>query len=297
MPHNLKVVLTNSIINNFKTLQIMKKPINKIFMAILVLLLMPSTIFAQEEAPQRPEYVTMTTMHWNMDNEDFTMKDWKAVEKEYLDKVTMKNEHIMAAGFYLHNISADNTELIYVQAYANWNAIDLAAKRSEELIKEAWTDEAERDAFFKKQGAYYDTMHSDEIYATLPNAKSLTEEPHDKMIVHLRVGHFAFPEGGSQEEFMTTFKEYHENVTAKNEYIKAYYPMMHAYGSDKRQFVEATFLDSLADMDKMFERDGELFKEHWADEEAKKKMNEMGSKYFTGFHSDAIYSVVPELRK
>ena len=29
------------------------------------------------------------------------MDEWKAVEKEFLDKVTMKNEHIMNASFYL----------------------------------------------------------------------------------------------------------------------------------------------------------------------------------------------------
>ncbi|ULC60103.1 hypothetical protein MBM09_03740 [Flaviramulus sp. BrNp1-15] len=274
------------------------KTTNRLFTAIMATLLLLNTtaILAQDEASQGPEYVTMTTMHWNMEMKDFKMDEWKAIEKEFLDKVTKNNEHIMAAGFYLHNMTPDNSELIYVQAFKNWNAIDLASKRNNELSKEAWPEEADRKAFFKKQNAYYSPMHSDEIYATIPSAKSLAEVK-EGMIVYLRTSHFAFPEDGSNEEFMETFKEYTENVTHKNEYIKAYYPMNHAYGSDKTQFVEAYFLDSLADMEKMFDKDDELFNEHWKDEEAKKEMNEIGDKYFTGLHGDAVYSVVPELRK
>lgn len=273
------------------------KTTNQFLIAILILLLAPVPLLSQEEAPKRPEYVTMTTMHWNMDNRDFKKSEWIATEKEFFEKVTNKNEHVMGAGFYLHNISADNTELIYVQSFSNWNAIDLAAKRNGELIKEAWADEEARKAYFNKRGNYYVDKHSDEIYATLPHAKPLEEAPTDKMVVHYRVTHLAFPQDGSEEEFMSTFKEYVENVTHKNQYIKAYYPMVHAYGADRRDFAEATFLSSFSDIDKMFEEDGKLFNEHWTDDESKKKMGDMADKYFTGFHSDAIYSVVPELRK
>ncbi|WP_341216062.1 hypothetical protein [uncultured Wocania sp.] len=275
------------------------KTTNRLFSAIVItfLLLNTTTIIAQEEAQKGPEYVTMTVMHWNMDLEDFKMEEWKAVEKEYMDKVTKKNEHVMAAGFYLHQITPDNRELVYVQAYANWNAIDLAAKRNTELAKDAWPDKDKRKTFLNKQANYYSPFHSDEIYATMPHAKSLSEEPKKDMIVYLRTSHFAFPEDGSYKEFMDTFAEYTKNVTHKNEYVKAYYPMSHAYGSDKTQFVEAYFLDSLADLDKKFDKDGELFDAHWSDEEAKKEMDKMGKKYFTGVHGDAVYKVVPELRK
>lgn len=273
------------------------KTTNQFFVAIILLLVFPFTILAQEEQQQNPEYVTMTTMHWNMEMKDFKKEDWIATEKEFLEKVTNKNEHILSAGFYLHNISADNSELIYVQSFASWNAIDLAAKRNEELIKAAWTDESVRDAYFKKRSAYYVDKHSDEIYGTMPFAKPLTEEVNDKMIVHYRVSHLKYSEDGSEKEFMDTFKEYNDHVTQKNEHIKAYYPMIHSYGSDKRHFAEATFLNSLGDIDKMYEKDDELFNAHWTTEESKKEMGDIASKYFTGWHSDAIYSVVPELRK
>tara|TARA_R110000868_G_C10875255_1_gene762550 strand:- start:362 stop:1192 length:831 start_codon:yes stop_codon:yes gene_type:complete len=265
--------------------------------AVLLLLLNSTTILAQDEAATRPQYVVITTMHWNMDNDDFKMDEWKAVEKEYLDNVTKKNEHVMAAGFYLHRITPDNTELIYVQAYKDWNSIDLAAERDDELAKETWTDDGKRKAFFKKQMNYYDDYHSDEIYATMAGAKPLSEDPTEDMIVYIRTSHFAFPKDGTTKEFTDTFSEYTEHVTHKNEYVKAYYPMSHAYGSDKTQFIEAYFLNSLADLDKKFDKDGELFDAHWSDEKAKKEMGDKGGKYFTGVHGDAVYTVVPELRK
>jgi len=274
------------------------KTTNRLFSAIAIMLLLVSstTIFAQEEAPQKPEFVTITTMHWNMDMEDFKMDEWKAIEKEFMDKVTKKNDHIMAAGFYLHNITPDNTELIYVQAYASWNDIELAANKNGELSKEAWPDEEERKTFFNKQNAYYSTMHSDEIYAPMSNAKILTEAK-EGMIVYVRTSHFAFPKDGTNEEFMETFNEYSQNVTHKNEFIKGYYPMSHAYGSDGTEFIEAYYFDSLADLDKMFDRNDELFNAHWSDDAAKKEMNDKGGKYFTGVHGDVVYSVIPELRK
>jgi hypothetical protein len=274
------------------------KTTNRIFTAIAaaILLLSTITITAQDDTAKGPQYVVMTTLHWNMDNNDFDMDEWKATEKEYMDKVTKKNEHIMSAGFYLHNITPDNTELVYVQSFPNWNAIDLASKRNGELAREAWADKDARKAFFDKQSAYYATMHSDEIYATMPNAKPISDV-NDGNIVYVRTSQFNFPKDGTNAEFNETFKEYVENITHKNEFIKGYYPMEHAYGADKRDFLEAYFLNSLTDMDKMFEKNGELYNAHWKDEAARKEMNEKGGKYFTGVHGDAVYSVVPELRK
>src|SRR5690606_24202229 len=115
-----------------------------------------------------------------------------------------------------------------------------------------------RNAFFKKKDAYYSVNHSDEIYATMPNAKLMTSKPTKDMICYVRKGHFKFDEG-SDEEFEAMDKEYFDNVTNKNEYIKASYPMAHAWGSDRTEFVEAIYLDSIADLDKMFDKNTELY--------------------------------------
>ena len=270
----------------------------KLFMAIaMTLLLFSSTLFAQDDAPTRPAYLTATTMHWNMDNDDFDMEEWIAVEKEYLDKVTGKNELVVGSGFFLHRFTADNTELIYVRSYASWEDIDKVGDRDTELEEAAWPDKEARDAFLDNRMAYYDDRHSDEIYATLPGAKLFSEAPGDDMVLYLQKNHFAFPADGTNEEFNESFMEYVENVTHKNEYIKAYFPSAHAWGSDRTEFTEATFVNSMGDLDKMFARTGELIEAHWPDEAKRNEFFKKAGKYLTGRHGDYIYTMVEQLQK
>jgi hypothetical protein len=276
----------------------MKKTIRLFVSIAMTLLLFNSTLFAQDDTPPtRPEYITVTTMHWNMDNDDFDMEEWIAVEKEFLDKVTMKNEYVMGSGFYMHRYTPDNSELIYVRTYASWEDIDKAGDRDDELAKEAWHDKEARDAFYDKQAGYYSDFHSDEIYATMSGAKPLTEAPGDDMILYVRKSHFAYPDDGTMEEFGEMRTEYTENVIHKNEYIKGYFPNSHFWGSDRTEFVEAFLLNSMDDLDKMFGRTGELVKEHWPDDEARKEMNKKAGTYFTGVHGDYIYTMVEQLSK
>ena len=273
------------------------KTTNQIIIALaFVLFFIPST-FSQDENAKRPEYITVTTMHWNMDNENFNMKDWIATEKEYMDKVTKKNEHLMNASFYMHRYTPDNRELVYVQTYANWEAIDKAGERNSELEKEAWPDKEARNAYFDKRNAYYDDFHSDEIYATMSGAKVMTEAPGDDMILYVRKSHFAFPEDGSQKEFDELRNEFLKNGTHKNELIKGYYPNAHAWGTDRTEYVEGFMVNSMADLDKMFDRQGELFQAHWTDEDARKEYGEKSAKYWTGVHGDYIYTLIDELVK
>lgn len=254
------------------------------------------SVFAQDEE-KRPEFITVTTMHWNMEQEDYSLDEWKAVEKEYLDKVVMKNELIAGASFYMHRFTEDNTELLYVQTFNSWNDIHDAAERSGELAKEAWPDKAEREAFFKKRMDYYSVEHSDEIYATMDGAKPLAEMPTKDLVLYLQVRHFAYPEDGTYEEWNELNKEYLEKVVHKNEYIKGYYPNEHYYGADRTEYIEAYYVESLADLDKMLDKLDELPKEAWPDEAARKEMGKKMSKYYTGTHSDFIYTYVSGLSK
>jgi len=266
----------------------------KLFTAMAIaLLLMSPNLIAQE----RPVYITVTTMHWNMEYEDFDMAEWIAVEKEFSDKVTKKNEHVINAGFYLHRYTPSNTELVYVQTYPSWEAIDKAADRNDELAKAAWPDETARDAFFEKQGAYYSNDHSDEIYATMSGAKVMTGPPGDDMILYVQKSHFSFPEDGTNEEFSALHKEYTENVLHKNELIKGYYPNAHAWGAVRTEFVEAFLVNSMTDLDNMGSRNLELAKAYMPDESARNTFWEKYNRYFTGVHGDYIYTLVAELSK
>ncbi|PCJ92847.1 MAG: hypothetical protein COA50_15050 [Flavobacteriaceae bacterium] len=253
-------------------------------------------MLAQEEE-KAPKYYTVTTFHWNMDYEDFDMDTWKAMEKEYLDHVTMKNEHIMRSSLYLHHTTPDNTELLGVQVFDSWDAIEKASARNRELAKEAWPDEDKRKAYFKSRRAYYSNSHSDEIYRILPYTKPLAEKATKELILYLRKGHFAFPKDGDGDEIKKLRTEYMDNIIHKNEHIKAYYSAAHYYGADGTESVEAFLFDSMDELDKMFDRIVELRKEAWPDEDVRKARGKLAQKYFTQVHGDYIYSLVHELSK
>lgn len=277
------------------------KTTNRFFIALTTVLLLFSTIsFAQDDAAAeapKAEYYTVTTMHWNMDYEDFDMDTWKAVEKEFFDNVTAKNEYLMGASTYLHHTTADNSELLVVGVYASWDDIDKAANRNGELIREHWADSTARRAYFDKRGEYYADEHSDEIYATISGAKFLAEPPADGMILYIRKSHFAFPKDGTQKEFTKLRNEYIEHIINKNELIKGWYPSVHAYGSDRTESINAYFFDSLMDLDNHYDRNAELAKEAWPDEAARTERGKKAGKYFTGVHGDYIYTIVGELTK
>jgi len=270
----------------------------KFFIAIAVFALLSTTTMSAQDATDDqagPQYYVITTMHWDMDYQ--TEDSWDDIEKEYLDKVTMKNEHIMGSGFFIHRWTADNSELRYVRVFANWDAIDKAGKRDEELIKEAWPNESEREAFFKKQDAFYSVEHSDEIYAVMPGAKIPATKATEDKILYLQTRHFAYPEDGSAEEFGKLRMEYVENVIHKNEKIKAYYPHRHAWGADRTVFMQAYILDSMEDLENMAETNGELFEAHWKDEASRRAYGEKISKYFTPNHGDEIFTAIAGLSK
>ncbi len=260
---------------------------NQFFVALVVLLLLlsPCSIFAQDEAPKRPEYISVTQMFWNK-NYKASPDEWKAIEKEYKEKVTNKNEYIVNAGYYTHLFTDNSNEVMYVQSYPNWEALDKAADRNAELEKEAWPDEDTRKAFLKKMNSAYSKFHSDEIYATMSGAKLMEKAPEKDMVLYLRQNTMAFPEDGTLEEFKTLRKKLLENVIYKNEFIKAYYPSIHAWGADKRDMNEAVIMESLADLHKMFDRNTELMKDAFTEDERK-----AFGKYFKR-HGDYLYTAI-----
>jgi len=274
----------------------MKTTTNLKFIAIAsIMLLLNFSILAQNEA-NRPQYLSVTTMHWNMDKEDFSMDAWKAVEKEYLQKVVSKNEYILSASYYTHLFSSDNTEVLYVQTYPSWEAMDKAADRAEELAKQAWPDEKARGKFFKNRDDYMSVNHSDEIYAPIDGAKLIPQDNNKDLVLYVRKTYFTFPEDGSQKEFDDLRAENLAKVLSKNEYIKGYYPNVHAWGSDKTEFIEAFFVDSMCDLEKMFDKNGELIEQAWPGDSGKQRGKKWG-KYFNGVHGDTAYTLVAELSK
>lgn len=271
------------------------KTIKQTFLATLFgVCLMSNSSIAQDE---KQYFVTATKLHWNMNNETFSMDEWKAVEKEYLDKVVKKNPLILAQDVLIHYFTADNTELILVTTYESWDAIEKAGAKDDELIKAAWPDEKARTAFFEKKGNYYAHNHSDEIYKTFPGAKIPKANFDKPMLYYVRESVFAYPKEGDIKEFTDLRKQYLDAVILKNDFIKAYYPNVHAWGADNTNFTEVFVVESLCDLEKALDKNGELFKATWNTDEKGKEYGKKAEKYFTGVHRDYIYRSVPELAK
>ncbi len=271
------------------------------FIVTIVFCLISFSTIQVKAQDDPPPIISVTRAHWNMEYENFSMKEWKKLETEYHEKVTMKNEYIIGTNVLLHNYTPDMSEILFVQVYSNWENVEKAADRSSELAKEGWPDEDERKAFFKKQSAYYSNMHSDEIYSGLSLGKNLAEKPSKPLIYYARTTHMAWPEDGKTEEIQALRKEYIENVIHKNDDILAYHPMRHLYGSDSRELVEVFVMKSMVELEAMNDRENstnsKLIEAHWPDEDKRKEFFKSVNKYRDPWHGDLIYTNVPELMK
>ena len=232
----------------------------------------------------------MTTLHRNYETDG---KDWKATEQEYFDKVTSKNPLIIGFEILTHYYTENSSEIILVNVYKTWEDIEKSNDVSEDLIKKAWPDEKARTAFFDKQMSYYTPMHSDEIYSSISTIgekefKATTKEP---MIVYIRKSQMSMSGKGKG------MKEYNEKVTLKDPYIKGYYPFRHAWGADSRDFMEAVFYDSFADIEKSGQKQDELIKAAWPKEADSKAFFDQLKLVFTGIHADYIYHNIPGVSK
>jgi hypothetical protein len=248
------------------------------------------SMHAQEEGEQanEPIILAVTTLHRTSDK-DVDSSDWLETEKEYFDKVTMKNDLIINSGVYFHYFTPDASEIVMISTYKNWNDIEAAVKMTSELVNEAWPEEAAREAFFKKQSSYYSPLHSDEIYSSTKFEKALETTSEEPLIYYVKRNI-----GGNGD--IETFKAYYDNVIMKNNVIKGYYTHSHMYGANSREFNEVFVFDSFGDIEKAFNEDERLVKDHWELEDERK---EFMKKYMNLFenHGDYIYQNVPELGK
>ena len=257
-------------------------------------LFMFTTMFSQED---KFDYITVTKMHFNLNNPDLKFEDWQKLEKEYFDKVTSKNDLVIRHNCLTHYFTDDNTEVLNVNVYKSWEDIDKAGNKTADLVKNAWPNENERKAFFKKLRSYYADTHSDEIYASMPYTKPLNAKSDESFIYYVRNSHFSSSDEGSSDEFDSLMKEFFENVTMKNDLIKGYYTLAHAWGSDKTDFLEVFVVEKLGDIDEFFKKEGELFEKHWRTEKEREEFDKKMNKYFSRHHSDYIYRSVKGLRK
>lgn len=269
------------------------KRFTQTFLAAFAAMVLTGNLAAQE---QKQNFVTVTTLHWNLQKQNFDQKEWIAIEKEFLDKVIRKNEFILEQKVLMHHFTADNSELLLITTYPSWEAIEKAGKKTDELSMTAWPDEKTRNAYFEKREAYFSGNHSDEIYKTTPGVKTAPKS--DKaMVYYVRKSHWAFPKDGNEKEFGELATKYLQATTYKNELAKSYYSLVHAWGSDNTELVETFAIDNLGDLEKMNEKNRELLRTAMPDEAKRKEFTTAYGKYFTRVHADYIYKSIPELTK
>ena len=247
-------------------------------------------------AAQDPVIIQITKAHFDLSHEG-TLADLLKLEKEYHQKVSMKNEFLLGTDMLLHEFTPDASEVLFIQVYKSFEDIDKAADEDVRLSKLAWPDSLERVKLGKERNGYYTTQHSDEIYTSFPYFKTLPNAGDSTFVILMKKNHRAFPENGSGKEFRNLYKEWFDHTIQKNKWMKGYYPMYHHTGSDGRDFVEFMAFESLDAMDKGLTALSQLGKEHWPDATKRKEFFTKFGRYFEDWHGDYVYTSVPELHK
>ncbi|MBU2949973.1 hypothetical protein KO493_04595 [Tamlana agarivorans] len=263
-------------------------------LSVLLMLFYSETVLAQSD--QIPRYMTSTTLSWNQDNGDLDMDEWKAVEQEYLEKVTKKNEYILGSSFYKPQLSGNSGKLVVVRVYASWVAIEKAAERNQELEKDAWPNERHLKEFKKKQRSFYRHDHSDEIYSVLPIMKPVQDWSKD-MVCYVRTQYLTFPEDGKEDEVVGLLQENYDKLVKGNALIKGFFTYRHAWGANGSEIKNAYFLSSISDLEKLFESVPDLERKAWPGDHELKKHTEVVKKYFKNIHEDNVYTFVGGLSK
>jgi len=114
------------------------------------------------------------------------------------------------------------------------------------------------------------------------------ESAHGNIIVMTKY-EMAFFDNWDGAELDSLTNEYTKYCYDRNEYILSYRTIRHWWGNNSRDFIVITEVKNWDDLNKANEREGELFRKHWATKEQREAFYKAYDKYFTGKHSDEIY--------
>lgn len=228
---------------------------------------------------------------------DFKFSDWQTAQKEYFDKVTAKNELVVASNLLVHYYTPDASEVLFYSLYNSWEDVEKAADRDNELIKAAWPDSIKRRAATQKLSDFFTSQHSDEIMRTIPQLHGKQQQDTSAHIYYVRTSHLSFPKDGTNAEILGGLNEYTDKVMAKNDMLKGYYPFTHFYGADSREFTEVFVYNSLTDLEKATKVNTDLMNKSWPDAKKREEMGNKITRYFEPWHADAIYQSLPGFQK
>jgi hypothetical protein len=89
--------------------------------------------------------------------------EFDSLTQVYTEKVTKKNELVLSQRILRHWWGSDNRQFVVVLEVKDWDAVEKANARDDELFKQAFSKE-EQDRFNKAYYKYFTGKHSDEIY-------------------------------------------------------------------------------------------------------------------------------------
>ena len=276
---------------------------NKLTFLIVVFatLLLTTSAISQEKSNSdssefEPVYITVTTLH-GVGGVD--LKEWKAVEQEYFDKVTSKIDILVSHEVLISNILNDFSDIKVVNVFKSWDDIQKINDIRENIIEQAWPDENIRKQFFEKQNSFYTNYHSDEIYISTKYgygmSNEIKKENKNAFVYFVQTSTLADDNNYDKESY-EYYQKYVDNIFRKNSLIKGYSAQRHLWGSDSRDFVEVFALDSTEDIKKFMVKNRELLKNYVPNEDKRKEFLDVYNKGIES-RSNAIYVNVPSLSK
>lgn len=137
----------------------------KIIAVTALLLVSSSYLYAQEKTPPKPLIIqTMyisTPGDGTLPNVDSLLKIWK-------ERIMNPNPYFVSTKIIQHWWGHDSREVIFIFELKNWNDVEPAFDKRNEIIKEhkGWATKEDVDAFRKLWMAVFarNSHHSDEIY-------------------------------------------------------------------------------------------------------------------------------------
>lgn len=130
----------------------------------LVYLCLPAQVQAQEEDEG---HIFLSITRNSLIPEDGSRAERDSLLTLYYDQVVKNNEFILSEKTLWHLYGSNSSDWLVIIEYENWNAIEEADKRSNELFLEKW-DTPEKQKAFNMLISKYFGEHSDEIYMEAP---------------------------------------------------------------------------------------------------------------------------------
>lgn len=271
------------------------KTIQKLLLGMFVgVLLLPINAISQNEVKEydkeefKPVYLSITTMEKCKDA-DMDFSEWMALEKEFYEKVTLKNDLIIGSGVYYSSITPEKSRVKIVTIYKNWEDIEKATLETDKLVEKGWPKEEARRAFFKKQSSFFVCQQRDEIYMATPYADEVNLDSNKPLVFYLK--------GSKKGDGTTEFNEYYNKVNSKRAYVKGYFTHVNKWGTESNDAKEVFVYNSFKDVEDAFNENHKLISEHWPP--SKDKANEILKGYAESFKGDGnlVYTNIPELIK